>query len=138
LIETRRKNVMSTATNGHENQALPTSYVARRTVEPPVDILESADNVLVVADIPGASVETVDVRVENDTLTLEAKRPSASQDAAPALTREYEEVDFARSFRLPSGIDTANITAEAKNGTVVVRLPKAAAAKTRKVAVSAS
>lgn len=129
---------MSTAANGHDKQALPTPYVARRAVEPPVDILESADNVLLVADVPGASVETVDVRVENDTLTLEAKRPSASQDAAPALTREYEEVDFARSFRIPAGIDTANITAEAKNGTVVVRLPKAAAAKTRKVDVRAS
>src|SRR5580704_18198352 len=102
---------MSTSTNGHENLASATPFAHRREVEPPVDILESADNVLVVADIPGASVETVDVRVENDTLTLEAKRPSASQDAAPALTREYEEVDFARSFRLPSGIDTANITA---------------------------
>jgi HSP20 family molecular chaperone IbpA len=138
LTQTRRKNVMSTATNGHDRQDLPTPYVARRTVEPPVDVLESADNVLLVADVPGASVETVDVRVENDTLTLEAKRPSASQDAAPALTREYEEVDFARSFRIPAGIDTANITAEAKNGTVVVRLPKAAAAKTRKVDVRAS
>jgi HSP20 family protein len=129
---------MSTATNGHENHASPTPYVARRVVEPPVDVLESADNVLVIADIPGASIETVDIRVENDTLTLEAKRPSASQDAAPALAREYEEVDFARSFRIPAGIDTANITAEAKNGTVVVRLPKAAAAKTRKVDVRAS
>jgi HSP20 family molecular chaperone IbpA len=100
--------------------------------------LESADNVLVVADIPGASIETVEVRVENDTLTLEAKRPSVSQDGAPALTREYEEVDFVRSFRIPAGIDTANITAEAKNGTVIVRLPKAAAAKTRKIDVRAS
>jgi HSP20 family protein len=129
---------MSTATNGQENQASPAPYVARRTVEPPVDVLESADNVLVVADIPGASIETVDVRVENDTLTLEARRPSASENGSPALAREYEEVDFARSFRIPAGIDTANITAEAKNGTLVVRLPKAAAAKTRKVDVRAS
>jgi HSP20 family molecular chaperone IbpA len=100
--------------------------------------LESADNVLVVADIPGASAETIDVRVENDTLTLQAKRPANAQESGPALAREYEEVDFARSFRIPAGIDAANITAEAKNGTVVVRLPKAAAAKTRKIDVRPS
>jgi HSP20 family protein len=123
---------MSTSTNGLENRASATP------LEPPVDVLESADNVLVVADIPGASAETIDVRVENDTLTLQAKRPANAQDSGPALAREYEEVDFARSFRIPAGIDTANITAEAKNGTVVVRLPKAAAAKTRKIDVRPS
>jgi|HubBroStandDraft_1064217.scaffolds.fasta_scaffold01958_15 HSP20 family protein len=129
---------MSTSTNGLENRASATPFAHRREVEPPVDVLESADNVLVVADIPGASAETVDVRVENDTLTLQAKRPANAQDSGPALAREYEEVDFARSFRIPAGIDTANITAEAKNGTVVVRLPKAAAAKTRKIDVRPS
>jgi HSP20 family protein len=129
---------MSTPHSGHENQAASSPYVHRRAVEPPIDVLESADDVLVVADIPGASAATIDVRIENDTLTLQAKRPAASQDAAPALAREYEEVDFARSFRIPAGIDAANITAEAKNGTVVVRLPKAAAAKTRKIDVRPS
>jgi len=129
---------MSTPHSGPENQAASSPYVHRRAVEPPIDVLESADDVLVVADIPGASAATIDVRIENDTLTLQAKRPAASQDAAPALAREYEEVDFARQFRIPAGIDAANITAEAKNGTVVVRLPKAAAAKTRKIDVRPS
>jgi HSP20 family protein len=129
---------MSTSTNGHENRSPATPFAYRREVEPPVDVLESADNVLVVADIPGASAETVDVRVENDTLTIEVRRPADAQESGPALAREYEEVDFARSFRIPAGIDAANITAETKNGTVVVRLPKAAAAKTRKIDVRPS
>jgi HSP20 family molecular chaperone IbpA len=132
------ETLMSTFANGRESGATPASYAHRRVVEPPVDVLESADQVLVVADIPGASAETLDVRIENDTLTLEAKRAPAPEDAAPALTREYEEVDFARTFRIPAGIDAANITAEAKNGTIVVRLPKAAAAKTRKIEVRAT
>jgi HSP20 family protein len=127
---------MSASNNGQVSSAAPTPYVHRRAVEPPVDVLENPDNLLVVADVPGASSETIELRIENDTLTLEAKRPAASQDNA--LAREYEEVDYARSFRIPAGIDTANITAEAKNGTVVVRLPKAAAAKTRKIEVRPS
>jgi HSP20 family protein len=107
----------------------------RRTVSPPVDVFESEDEVLVVADVPGMPGDAIDLRVENDTLTLETHRTPDNDSTAPALLREYDEVDFARSFRLPAGIDTANIVAEAKNGTIAVRLPKAAAAKPRKVTV---
>ena len=121
--------------NGAAQAAAPQR--ARRIVAPDVDVYENADELLVVGDIPGASTETVDVRVENDTLTIEAKH-AAPVDVAPALAREYEEVDYARSFRIPAGIDTANVRAEAKNGSVYVHLPKAAAAKPRKVAVRAS
>jgi HSP20 family molecular chaperone IbpA len=107
---------------------------ARRAVQPAVDILENADEVLLVADVPGFEAAAIDVRVENDTLTLEAKHPSGPGDT-PALAREYEETDFARSFRIPAGIDAAGIKAEVRKGTVVVRLTKAAAAKPRKIAV---
>src|SRR5258708_38701364 len=115
-------------TNGNK------SARTRRVVQPEVDVYENADELLVVGDLPGASAETVEIRVENDTLTLEARHP-APPDGAPALAREYEEVDYARSFRIPAGIDTPNVRAEAKNGAVLVHLPKAAAAKPRKVAV---
>jgi len=94
-----------------------------RAISPPVDVFENADEVLVVADVPGVPGSAVDVRVENGTLTLEAKRSG-----------EPEAV-FARSFRIPPGIDHANISAEARNGTVVMRLPKVAAVKPRKIAV---
>jgi HSP20 family molecular chaperone IbpA len=107
---------------------------ALRVVAPPVDIFENADEILVVADVPGAAGEAIDVRVENDTLTLKTKRAAAHEPRA--LGREYEEFDYARSFRLPRGIDGANIRAEARDGTVVVRLPKSAAVKPRKVPVS--
>jgi HSP20 family protein len=110
---------------------------ARRVVNPDVDVYENADELLVVGDLPGASSDTVEIRVENDTLTLEAKH-AAPVDVLPALAREYEEFDYARSFRIPAGIDTTAVHAEAKNGAVVVHLPKAAAAKPRKIAVKAS
>jgi HSP20 family molecular chaperone IbpA len=114
-----------------------TTQSPRRAVVPPVDILESADEVLVVADVPGVEASAIDVRVENDTLTLEARRPSPPE-GTPALAREYEETDFARNFRIPAGVDTANINAEVRNGTVFVRLPKAATAKPRRISVRSS
>jgi HSP20 family molecular chaperone IbpA len=113
--------------------AAPRAY---RTVAPAVDIYENADEIRVVADVPGVASEAIDVKVENDTLTIATKRAPASEERA--LGREYEVFDFARTFRLPRGIDGTNIGAEARDGTLVVRLPKAAASKPRKVAVSAS
>jgi HSP20 family protein len=106
---------------------------AQRAVAPPVDIYENADEVLVVADVPGVPGDQIDVRVENGTLTLEARRSPGDRETA--LAREYDVVDFVRTFRIPAGIDAANISAETKNGTLLVRLPKIAAVKPRKIAV---
>jgi HSP20 family molecular chaperone IbpA len=107
----------------------------RRTAAPPVDLFENADELLVVADVPGVPNDGIDLRVENDTLTLTARRPDPTGPEWPALVREYDEVDFTASFRIPAGIDATGITAETKSGTLVVRLPKAAAAKARKIVV---
>ncbi len=87
--------------------------------------------------MPGVSGDGFDLRVENGTLTLAAKR-GQPRDDSPALVREYEPADFEASFRIPAGIDTGAIAAEVKQGTLTVRLPKAAAAKARRIAVQAS
>jgi HSP20 family protein len=108
-----------------------------RAVAPPVDVFENADEILIVVDVPGVSLDAVEVRVENGTLTLEARRPASSNGATPALAREYEDADRVRTFRIPDGIDTERVSAEAKNGTILVRLPKVAAVKPRKIPVSA-
>src|SRR3984957_15469818 len=105
----------------------------RRAAAPSVDVFENADELLIVADVPGVPNDGIDLQVQNDTLTLTARRPAPAD--SPALVREYEETDFVATFRIPAGIDTAAIAAETKNGTLVVRLPKAAAAKARKIVV---
>jgi HSP20 family molecular chaperone IbpA len=126
---------MSDMTSVRENNgSLSTRAYQRRAVAPPVDVFENADELLILADVPGVRGDEIDLRVENDTLSLQARRP-VDREAPPALVREYEEVDFATTFRIPAGIDTAAIAAETKNGTLVVRLPKAAGAKARKVPV---
>jgi HSP20 family protein len=128
---------MSIVTRDPNQNAQAKAYPVR-SVAPPVDVFENADEVLVIADVPGVGADGVDVRVENGTLTLAAKHPGRDNRSAPALAREYEELDRARSFRIPDGIDTANISAEAKNGTLTVHLPKVAAVKPRKIEVRAS
>lgn len=109
----------------------------RRAVAPPVDVFENSEELLLIADVPGVSADALDVRIENGMLTLEGRRAKGNDADSPALLREYEDVDFVRTFRIPDGIDTANISGETKNGAIVVRLPKAAAAKSRKIVVRA-
>ena len=125
---------IAVSSNGLEQSR---QYV-QRAVSPPVDVFENADEVLVVADVPGVASDHIDVNVENGTLTLKARRPTENAGSGgTALAREYDAHDYARSFRIPAGIDAANISAEARNGTVLVRLPKIAAVKPRKIAVRA-
>jgi HSP20 family protein len=106
----------------------------RLAMAPPVDMFENADELLLVADVPGVSSDGIELRVENGTLTLEARRPE-KKDEASLVAREYDEADFITTFRIPPGIDTGAIAAETKDGTLLVRLPKAATAKPRKIAV---
>lgn len=124
---------MSDLAQRENNGANGTAY-ARQAVAPPVDVFESADDLLIIADIAGVPSGGIDLRVENGTITLNAKHAPA-KDELPALAREYDEVDFATTFRIPAGIETGAISAETKNGTLVVRLPKATTAKPRKIAV---
>jgi HSP20 family protein len=121
-------------THDYKNGTVPSRAYRRHTASPPVDIFENVDEVLVIADVPGVPSDGIDLRVENDTLTLSARRPGA-KDGGPALVREYDDVDFAATFRIPAGIDASGITAETKNGTLVIRLPKVAAAKPRQIVV---
>ncbi len=121
-----------TATVPHANGTAHAKAYRRRSAAPPVDVFENADELLLVADVPGVGPDGIDLRIDNDTLALVARRPGAP---APALVREYDEVDFAATFRIPAGIDAAAISAETRNGTLVVRLPKAASARARKILV---
>ncbi len=120
--------------NGHSTGKV----YQRRSAAPPVDVFENQDELLIVADVPGVANDGIDLRIENDTLTLVARRselPHGPGAPSPALVREYDEVDFQATYRIPAGIDTTAIVGETKHGTLVVRLPKAAAAKARKIVV---
>ncbi|MGA2447731.1 MAG: Hsp20/alpha crystallin family protein [Polyangiaceae bacterium] len=118
----------------HDNGVAAARAYSRQAVAPPVDVYENADEVLIVADVPGVPDENMDLKVENDTLTLEARRGPAKEEH-PALAREFEALDFSASFRIPAGIEASAVSAESKNGTLTVHLPKAAAAKPRKITV---
>ena len=103
-----------------------------RYVTPPVDIYETADGLVVKADLPGVAKENLDVRVENNLLTLRGK----SGHVAPGepIYREYELVHFFRQFELNERVDQGKISADLKHGVLTLTLPKAEA-KPRRIDV---
>ncbi|MBI4523864.1 MAG: Hsp20/alpha crystallin family protein [Deltaproteobacteria bacterium] len=104
-----------------------------RHIVPPVDIYETNEGLVVLADLPGVSQEGLDVRVENSMLTIHA----TPRHAAPGdpIYREYELVSFFRQFELSDKVDQNKISAVLKHGVLTLNLPKAEEAKPRKIEV---
>jgi len=101
---------------------------------PRVDILETEHEILLLADMPGVKPADVDVRFENGELTIHGRR-TATQNAKRRVLWEYEPAHYHRAFRLAEDVAADRIEAELKNGVLSVHLPKAEAAKPRKIAV---
>jgi HSP20 family protein len=101
---------------------------------PRVDVMETENEILLLADLPGVKSGDVDVRFENGELTIHGRRFGSNAGKKRALT-EYEPTHYHRSFRLTEDVAADRIEAELKAGVLTVRLPKAEAAKPRKIAV---
>ena len=104
---------------------------------PNVDILEQDDELLVLADMPGAKSDTIDVNFEDGTLEIHAAVTPRQGDGQTCLLREYGVGDYYRSFQVSEAIDAGKISAEYADGVLTLHLPKTEAVKPRKIAVSA-
>ena len=104
---------------------------------PPVDIYEHEGNIVLKAEIPGIDAKDVDVRVENNTLTLRGERKAdheVKKESYHRVERSYGA--FTRSFTLPNVVDTGNIKAEYKDGVLRVILPKREEAKPKSISIN--
>jgi HSP20 family protein len=107
------------------------------TVIPPVDVFENESGITLLADLPGVSREGLSLRVDGDTLTLEA---SASIEGPREMQLVYGEAQFPayrRSFALSRELDTGNIEAQLKDGVLRLSIPKLEEAKPRRIEVRA-
>ncbi len=106
-----------------------------RYYRPNVDILEKEDELLVLADVPGANAESIDIKFEDGTLAIHAKVEPRQEATPEMLLQEYGVGDFYRTFQVSEAIDASKISAELHDGVLTLRLPKAEAVKPRKIAV---
>ena len=104
-----------------------------RYITPPVDIYETQQGLVVKADLPGVAKDSMDVRVENNLLTIRAH--AAHVAPGDPIYREFELVNFFRQFELNERVDQAKISAELNYGVLTLNLPKAEEAKPRKIDV---
>lgn len=102
---------------------------------PNVDIVETPDELLVLADMPGMRAEDVDINFENGTLMLHGKVEDRQREDTNYLLREYDVGDFHRSFQVSEAINATKISAEYNDGVLTLHLPKTEAVKPRKIAV---
>jgi HSP20 family protein len=107
-----------------------------RYMAPPVDIYETADALTVVADLPGVDKDGVDIRVEDNVLTIKGK--AAYNPPANITFGEFNLQGYYRQFQLSDEVDQSKISAESKNGVLTVRLPKAEKSKPRQIKVKLS
>src|SRR5579862_1003785 len=115
---------------GSDNSAL-TTWV------PAVDIYETENELVLKADLPDVNEKDLDIRVENNMLTIRGERKfeqKVKEDNYLRIERTYGS--FSRSFGLPNTVNNEGIKADYKNGVLTIELPKRAESKPRQVKVN--
>ena len=107
------------------------------TWAPAVDIYEHEGNIVLTAELPGVDPKDVDVRVENNVLTLRGERKwsdDVQRESYHRVERAYGS--FTRSFTLPNVVDTEKIKADFKDGMLKLVLPKREEAKPKQISIN--
>jgi HSP20 family protein len=112
------------------------STVPARLFLPQTDIFEADQALTLILEMPGVDKGNVDVKVENDVLSIEGRVNFSKYDGLQPLYTEYNVGHYARSFRLSGKIEQEAISAELKDGVMTLVLPRAEKAKPRKINVS--
>jgi HSP20 family protein len=112
------------------------STVPARLFMPQTDIFETGQALTLTLEMPGVDKGSVDVRVENDVLSIEGRVDFSKYDGLQPLYTEYNVGHYARSFRLSSKIEQDAISAVLNDGVMTLVLPKAEKARARKINVS--
>jgi HSP20 family protein len=103
---------------------------------PSVDIYETENELVLKADLPDVEAKEIDVRVENQTLTIAGERKFASASNEKGYHRiERSYGNFVRSFSVPNAFDTDKINAAYNNGVLTVTLTKKETAKPRQIKI---
>lgn len=109
-----------------------------RIFRPATDIFEAGDQVTLMIDMPGVNPETVDVSVENRSLTVRGRIEAAAPEGYRRIYAEYAPGTFERAFGLTETIDTDAIEASHRDGVLTLILKKSEAAKPKQIKVKAA
>ncbi len=104
---------------------------------PPVDVIEDDAGITVTADLPGVTKDSLVMRVDGDTLTIEGQASLGESQTIEPVYAEVRAAHYKRSFTLSRELDTANIDAAIKDGVLKLHVPKLEQARPRRIEVKA-
>ena len=110
----------------------------RKVYVPRVDIFESEDSIVIIADMPGVDEKSTDIMLEKNVLTISGTVESMSYKGRSVAYAEYDVGDYERSFTISDEVDRDRIEARMKNGVLHLTLHKAAPIKAKKIVIKAA
>jgi HSP20 family protein len=116
----------------------PAQELEQVLLRPAVDIFEGADDITLVADMPGVSKEGLELRAERNSLVIEGGAQLNMPEGMEALYADVRSTRYRRSFALSNELDTDQINANLKDGVLTVRIPKRAELRPRRIEVQTS
>lgn len=129
-----RMNRLFRDSYGEGQEALTTT-----TFAPPVDVYEDEHNVTLKIEVPGIDEKDIDVRIENNTLSVHGERKFEKDEKEENFRRvERHYGSFTRTFTLPNTVDTEHVQANYEKGILKIQLAKKAEAKPKQVKINIS
>jgi HSP20 family protein len=131
-LQDRINRVFRESYNGGQDESLTTSSFA-----PAVDVYEDEHKVSLKIEVPGIDEKDIDVRVENNTLTVHGERKIEKEEKEENYRRvERQYGSFTRTFTLPQTVNTENVSANYDKGVLKITLTKKAEAKPKQIKVN--
>jgi HSP20 family molecular chaperone IbpA len=121
------KEDITMETHTEMQKKTPEEFTSERAFAPPIDVYEGADETWLVADLPGVKREDLAIEIESGELRFHAKGKPFLEGEPP--------FHWVRAFRIPPGIDGQKVTADLRDGVLVLKLPKPSELKPRKIEV---
>jgi len=109
-----------------------------RQFVPDVDIYETDEELVLVADMPGVKSADLDVTLEKNVLTISGRTGPVDVGERSLVQAEYEPGDYYRAFTVSEEIDQKKIEASLKEGVLTVQLPKVKKARPKRIPISAN
>ena len=131
-LQDRVNRLFHESFSGGRDESLATSSFA-----PAVDVYEDEHNVTLKIEVPGIDEKDIDVRVENNTLTVHGERKFEKEEKEENYRRvERQYGSFSRTFTLPNTVDTESVSADYEKGVLKIKLAKKAEAKPKQIKVN--
>jgi HSP20 family protein len=131
-LQDRMNRLFQDYNTGREDELMTTgSFV------PPVDVYEDEHAITLKLEVPGVDQKDIDIRLENNTLTIRGERRFEKEEKEENFHRiERRYGSFTRSFTLPNTVDPEQVSAEFENGVLKIKLAKRAEAKPKQIKVN--